>query len=80
MPERSSLPPITSEPGLSSEVIDLIVNSDPFESWYLSLDSGFLIERIHFQSVDQFGSRIGFVKFKVDAIVDGNHVPGIVFL
>ncbi|CAG8467518.1 13791_t:CDS:2, partial [Racocetra fulgida] len=67
-----------------------VLKFKPFEEWLSTLSNNVLtadkkeleINKIEIQNVDFFGSRIGFVKFKVDAklIENGRNVPGIVFM
>ena len=74
-----------------------IVEWKPFSDWYSELDSSLVIERrqssrdrengIMIQSIDFFGSRIGFVKFKAFVTKRDTRdntqrlkVPGIVFM
>ncbi|KAF0507845.1 nudix family hydrolase [Gigaspora margarita] len=67
-----------------------ILKFKPFEEWVSTLSNKVLtadkkeleINKIEIQNVDYFGSKIGFIKFKVDAklIENGKSVPGIVFM
>jgi ADP-sugar diphosphatase len=63
----------------------------PFKEWIDTMSNENLqsankkeleIKKIEIQNVDYFGSKIGFIKFKVDArlIENGKNVPGIVFM
>eukprot|EP01043_Picozoa_sp_COSAG02_P015280 COSAG02_NODE_647_length_18944_cov_60.450199_4_plen_964_part_01 len=76
--------PITAAPGMDATVV---VKSSVFKSWVAEVDSDpvLFIESIHIQSVDMFGPRVGFVKFKTTAKAQIGHqkvidVPGIVFM
>jgi hypothetical protein len=53
-----------------------------FKAWLESVDPKFLIEGLHFQSVDMFGPNIGFLKFKAACFDRASHqfLPGIVFM
>ncbi len=69
----------TCESGIS---LDAVIASKPFQDWLASMDPvRFVIRGVHIQSVDMFGPRVGFVKFKAD-IVDqsGKYIPAITFM
>lgn len=66
---------ITSEPNIN---IDTALNSSNFIDWKNSLDINFRIHKIHFQSCDMFGKRVGFLKWITDVEFDGVKIPGIV--
>lgn len=70
---------ITSEPSLD---LSLIKTFEPFQNWIKNLDENLVLNSIHFQSMDMFGKRLGFLKFKSDIIRKdtGKRVPGIVFM
>lgn len=71
--------PVTAEANLS---LDAAVASKPFQDWLASVNTErFRIRSVHFQSIDMFGPKVGFIKFKAD-VVDGNSkfLPGIVFM
>jgi ADP-sugar diphosphatase len=71
--------PVTGEPSVDLEVA---VNSSHFRDWLATVDpSEFYLRRVHFQSVDMFGSKVGFIKFQCYAThwQSGKDVPGIVF-
>uniref|UniRef100_A0A7S0QTJ3 Nudix hydrolase domain-containing protein n=1 Tax=Cryptomonas curvata TaxID=233186 RepID=A0A7S0QTJ3_9CRYP len=52
-----------------------------FKDWCGSLDPEFLVKSILVQSVDMFGPRVGFLKFKAEVSGrDGKVVPNIVFM
>lgn len=56
-------------------------NSKVFMDWLNAMDrQRFIIKSVTIQSVDKFGARVAFLKFKAD-VVDGQDkfVPGIVF-
>lgn len=72
--------PITAESGVD---VSLISSFAPFKDWVNNLDKNLIVNSIHFQSLDKFGSsRVGFLKFKADIVrADTNtRVPGIVFM
>lgn len=61
-----------------------ILDFKPFKTWQSNITANFNdeveIKQIEIQDIDFFGSRIGFLKFKVDACWnDGTKLPGIVF-
>ncbi|KAJ3433464.1 nudix hydrolase 14 [Anaeramoeba flamelloides] len=56
------------------------VSSSLYQDWLNSiLETNFKLHSLHFQSLDMFGSRAGFVKFKSKITLNGDSVPGIVF-
>jgi len=57
-------------------------NSKIFKDWLTNMLNSheFDVQRIELQSLDYFGSHVGFLKMKVDAKRNGIPVPGIVFL
>ena len=57
----------------------LALASAPFAAWARELDPRFDLTSIHFQCVDMFGPRVGFIKFAVACTFQGKPVPGIVF-
>ena len=70
--------PVTAENGID---VKAALAAKPFTDWLASVDTTrFTVNSIHFQSVDMFGPRVGFVKFKC-AVTDsqGNFIPGIIF-
>jgi hypothetical protein len=40
--------------------------SPAFQAWTQSVDERFLVRQVTFQSVDFFGPRVGFLKFRAD--------------
>ena len=71
--------PVTAELGVP---VEAALKSKPFLDWVASMDTSyFKVKRVHLQSVDMFGPRVGFIKFKAD-VVDprGQFKPGIVFM
>lgn len=76
--------PLTVEQAIldAGVTADTIIAAKPFKEWLAAMDRDrFKIRSIHIQSVDMFGSRVGFLKFKAD-VVDQNDrfLPGIVFM
>ena len=67
---------------------EVVINSAVFALWVKEVDKDpkLFVEDIHIQSIDMFGSRVGFVKFKTTAKVNVGgergviDVPGIVFM
>lgn len=85
---------VVGAPGVSDSDIRKAVDSVPFKQWLSNLKGqrGILtpatdggascsLKRVIIQSVDMFGQRVGFVKFKAEVIDDatGKPIPGIVF-
>ncbi len=61
--------------------VEDVIASPRFRSWVERLEAGLLVTSIHFQSVDFFGSKVGFIKMQVTATdPDEVPLPGIVFL
>ena len=71
--------PCTADRGVD---LQKCFNSPAFQVWAGSVDEKFLIEKLLFQSVDMFGPRVGFLKFKADCFDRASHqfLPGIVFM
>lgn len=74
--------PVTGEAGLDLAAAIACV---PFKDWAKSMgeEAGIhktCVTKVHIQSVDMFGPKVGFVKFKADVSFDGKFVPGIVFM
>jgi ADP-sugar diphosphatase len=64
--------------------LDKILKFPPFVNWQSKINnentSQIMINKITIQDLDFFGSRIGFLKFNVDATwLDGTSLPGIVY-
>lgn len=71
--------PYTAEAGID---IATVTASRAFTDWLASVDDQkFTVRGVHIQSVDMFGPKVGFIKFKAD-LVDGKgkFIPGIVFM
>ncbi len=69
---------ISGETGIDLELVKV---AKPFTNWLAEIDRDrFVVQSIHVQSVDMFGPRVGFVKFKVKVTdKDGRDLPGIIF-
>lgn len=72
--------PITADAGVTPHELELALASVPFADWRSDLDPAIAVTALHVQSVDLFGSRMGFMKFKATATLHGRPIPGIVFL
>ena len=60
---------------------DKVFEMKAFKDWIAGLDKEFIIKSILVQSVDMFGPRVGFLKFKAEVSdKEGNVVPSIVFM
>ena len=63
------------------QYFDKLKEMKAFADWCKSVDKEFIIKTITVQSIDMFGPRIGFVKFKSEVTdSQGNALPGIVFM
>jgi len=70
--------PMTGEPGLDLMAVS---KATPFVNWLNEFDDKELeLKSIHVQSVDMFGPRVGFIKFKAQVLKDGKEIPGIIFM
>ena len=71
--------PLTAEAGLD---IATVLTSQMFQDWRDALEQDPLLtcRAVHFQSLDMFGPKPGFCKFKADVYIGDNEVPGIVFM
>jgi len=76
--------PVTSDLGVTSENLEKVLREyKPFQEWLARLNHGtrFILRGIHIQTIDMFGPRVGFVKFRLDVVNEqGKFVPGIVFM
>ena len=70
--------PVTGEPGID---LDLAIASTQLQNWIKSVDlNRFRIKSVHIQSLDKFGPKVGFIKFKADVTdTKDKFLPGIVF-
>ncbi|MBC7792383.1 MAG: NUDIX domain-containing protein [Clostridia bacterium] len=64
------------------EITELAIASRPFSDWLEKLDRArFDVRSVTIQSVDMFGPRVGFIKFKADVYdSNGKFLPGIVVM
>jgi ADP-sugar diphosphatase len=63
------------------QYFDKLKEMKAFVDWSKSVDKEFVLKNITVQSIDMFGPRIGFVKFRSDVTdAQGNALPGIVFM
>ena len=70
--------PVTAAPNIN---LDDAVSSVLFKDWYNAIEEGLHIRGIFVQSLDKFGSVVGFLKIETDAVDNqGNFIPGICFL
>lgn len=74
--------PVTFEnPALHADKWAKIQEMKAFKDWCAAVDPAITIRSITVQSVDMFGPRVGFLKFKSEAVdKDGDAVAGIVFM
>jgi len=90
---REKIVPVTFHASIAPEVAKMATTCEPFQTWVKNCEQpstdGRMIDirSVEIQSVDLFGKRVGFVKFKSDCILkDGNTsheptvLPGICFL
>ncbi|KAH7297363.1 hypothetical protein KP509_26G066700 [Ceratopteris richardii] len=85
---------VIGSPGISELDLRKAVESNVFHQWVTNLmgPQGILtpaadggascsLKKVTIQSVDMFGQRVGFLKFKAEITDDatGKHIPGIVF-
>jgi ADP-sugar diphosphatase len=64
----------------SSIDISRCLTAKPLTDWAASLDKEISVEQLTIQSVDFFGSRVGFLKFDAHASFNGRKIPSIVFM
>jgi len=69
---RESPIPVTAEPGCA-EHVQKALDCPKFKMWYqrAEKDKHFEVETIHFQSIDMFGPKVGFLKFKLTVKAGG---------
>ena len=75
--------PIVGETPLITHDIVKCLSSLKFKKWLQSIDPKITVTpgtSIVIQSVDMFGSNVGFIKLKADATFNGKPIPGIVFI
>jgi ADP-sugar diphosphatase len=60
---------------------DKLKEMKAFVDWSTNLEKEFILKKIIVQSIDMFGPRVGFVKFKGEVTdASGNKIPEIVFM
>ena len=71
---------VECDPGITNP--QPAIESKPFQEWKESIEGhkGLRVKKVTIQGIDMFGPRVGFVKFKADVELDGQFVPGIVFM
>jgi ADP-sugar diphosphatase len=71
--------PITGEPGVN---IQTCLDANIYQDWKAHLSNTFLVRGVHFQSLDMFGPRVGFIKMNADIVTreGAKFVPGITLL
>ena len=71
---------VECDPGITNP--QPAIESKPFQEWKKSIEGhkGLRVTKVTIQGIDMFGPRVGFVKFKADVELDGQFVPGIVFM
>ena len=72
--------PVTRCACVPPDAAVLALASAPFRDWLAGVDPRLCIDAVLLQSVDLFGSRVGFIKFVASATLGGKRVPGIVFM
>eukprot|EP01052_Picozoa_sp_SAG31_P004647 SAG31_NODE_195_length_20708_cov_9.627638_1_plen_665_part_00 len=71
--------PLTGVPGLD---IALACKQQMFLDWRAAIEADPLLSchSIHFQSLDMFGKKVGFLKFHADVRIGKKKSPGVVFM
>jgi len=73
--------PLVFENKEHEEYFDKLLEMKAFNEWCSEVDEEFIVNKITVQSVDMFGQRMGFVKWKGDITdKDGRVIPSIVFM
>jgi len=61
--------------------LNLATQATPFKEWLEKFNTTDMqLNRVHFQSIDMFGKKVGFLKFVAYVEKDGKSLPGIVFM
>ena len=76
----NSVPIVGETPLITPDIIGTCLSSLKFKKWLQSINSEITVTRIVIQSVDMFGSNVGFIKLKADATFNGKPITGIVFI
>lgn len=77
---HGSAVPVTAQLGITAAHVEKVIACAPFLDWIRDMDPELVVANIEIQSVDMFGDRVGFVKFRCNAQYHGKTVPGIVFM
>lgn len=79
--------PVTFESNIEEKARVAVLAYSLFKNWARDLDPRFFVRNVTIQSVDMFGPRVGFIKFKADLTSrnkdgrsDGRFIPGITFM
>lgn len=72
--------PVTASSGFPADKVERALESKVMREWAAGMDPALSVSSIELQSVDMFGPRVGFLKFRADAKFHGHLVPGIVFM
>jgi len=61
--------------------LNIAINAGPFKEWLEKFNTNEMtLKSVRFQSIDMFGSKVGFLKFFAAVEKDGKKLPGIVFM
>lgn len=75
--------PVTYESSLDEALVKQVEEFVPFKTWVAKTnkiaDNEIHVTRVHIQSIDMFGTKIGFIKFQADVDKNGKFVPGVTF-
>jgi len=71
---------IVLDAGVDPKVFSFLFDYKPFTKWAMEFDPKLTCTSITIQSVDYFGPRIGFLKFRADITFNGKPIPGIIFM
>lgn len=80
------VPITTKQTSITLEIASRAIVSKPFQQWIENMECCNLstadieVSSIEIQSVDFFGSKVGFIKIMVDCSLSGTRIPGICFL
>lgn len=79
---RDSCLPVSIDRALLREIgSERLFEKPPFRPWLDSIAPELQVASIHIETVDMFGSKVGFIKAQARVMrPDGSEVPGIVFL
>ena len=79
---RDRTVPVSAVQGISESDTHLVLSSPKFQEWRKRVedDADFDITALEIQSVDAFGPKLGFAKFKLTSTARQKTCPGIVFM